>query len=366
MTLGGQYQVLYADTMSGTVHGVLPVESLSFSHVLNGAGSITCAMPLDSESNAGRLTNQVAWPRVESGKLEVDGRTTLYVLRDGVPLWSGIVWTRAVDPGTNALTVSGEGMLSYFRRFLIYHTKDYSATDQIGIAEDLLTWAMTRTGCAQVHIDGSVTSGVTRDRRYYKTDYKPVGEAIEQLSAVIDGFDFRFAPEWSAGSLRTTFFAAYPATGRATEHVLELGSNVNLLSEKSDGTNVTTTNWATGVGTGRSMLRKWSVDVSQLGTIPLLHGVRAYSDVSVASTLQAHADLDAQRGKVPLSHIELELLAGKLPRIGSYIVGDRVRVKGTMGYWSVDDTYRITQQAVSVDSSGETVRVSLAPLGLFL
>lgn len=365
MTLGGQYQVLYTDTMSGAVHGILPVESLSFSHVLNGAGSISCTMPLES-TNAARLTNQVAWPRIEAGKLEVDGRTTLYVLRDNVPLWSGQVWTRDVNPESNALTVGGEGWLSYWRRRHIYHTRTYSATEQVDIAEDLLTWAMARTGSAQVNLANTVTSGVTRDRRYYKTDFKSVGEAIEQLAAVEGGFDFRFTPEWNAGSLRTTFHVAYPAGGRSTEIVLELGTNVNLLSERADGTTVSTTNWATGVGTGRSMLRKWNVDLSRNGTVPRLEKVRAYSDVSVASTLQAHADLDAIRGKVPLSHIELELLPGTLPGIGSYLVGDRMRVKGAHGYFSVDGTYRSTEQSVTVDSSGEAVKLSLAPLELFI
>lgn len=364
--MAGQYQVLYLDTITGAVHGALPVEAFSFSHVLNGAGSITCRMPLDSTSTD-RLTNQVAWPRIEPGKLEVDGSTLLYVLRDNVPLWSGFVWTRDVDPGANALTVSGEGFLSYFRRRLITSDLAYTASDQAGIAEDLLGWAQGRSGGdVGLNVDGSVSTGVTRDRTYVATDYKPVAEAIEQLAAVSDGFDFRFAPEWNSGTLRTTFFVQYPASGRATEIVLELGTNVNLLNERSDGTNVATTTRATGVGVGRSMRRRMAVDTSQLGTRPLLESIVSFGDISEVDTLQAHADLELIRGSEPLSHVEVELLQGMLPRIGSYLVGDRLRVKGEHGYFSVDDTYRIVEQVVSVDESGETVRLSLAPLGVFL
>lgn len=360
------WQLLYADTLTGSVHGVLPVESFGYMHQLNGAGNISARLPLESTSNS-RLTNQVAFPRIEAGKLEPDGSTRLWVLRDGVPQWGGLMWTRDIDPGNNAMTIAGEGVLSYFRRRSIRENKKYSATDQIGIAEDLIEYAIEQPGGDPgVSVAGTASSGVLRDRVYPKQEYKSIGDAVEQLAAVIDGFDFSFDAGYSGSALVDTFNIQYPNWGRSTNHVFEIGTNVNLLAERSDGTSVASLAVATGAGQGPTMLRKWAWDTSKLGTRPLLEKVNSYSDVSVASTLQAKADLDLLRGSEPVSLIDLEILPGTLPALGSYRVGDRVRVKGSHGYFDVDATYRIVTIGVAVFDDGESVSLSLAPLSLFL
>lgn len=365
MTSVANWRLLYADSLTGNIYGELPVESFTYTKNLNGAGAISARMPLDTETES-RLTNQVAWPRITPGTLEVDGTTRLFALRDNVPMWGGFAWTRTSDPATNTMVVGGEGPLSWLRRRTIRHTKTYTSQDQIDIAEDLITYALSATGGdPQVALGTNSSSGVTRDRVYPKWEYKTIGEAIEQLAAVIDGFDFDFRPAWNGSKLRDEFVTSYPSDGRATEHVFEVGSNVNLLAEEADGTNVSSLGIAQGSGQGSRMLRKWRY-ASDLGARPLLETVVSHADISVSSTLQEKADLALARGAVPVSRIDLQVLPGKLPRLGSYVVGDRVRVKGSMGYWSVDDDYRITSIRVDAGDGGEIVELSLTPLILFV
>lgn len=364
--MSGQYQLLYVDALTSTEHGTLPVSAMSFNDVLNGAGGLVASMPLESTSSGDRLTNGVAWPRVEQGKLEVDGSTMLYVLRDGVPLWCGMATTRDVNPDTNTLSIGAEGVLAYYRRRPIIRNLYYSAVDQLAIARDLISYAEDEVGPGLGTVVGSETSGVTRDRSYIKTDFKAVGSALEDLAGVINGFDFRFSPVRTAGVLSPRLYLTYPNTGRTTEHVLELGSNVNLLSERADGSKVANVSHATGSGSGPAILRRSDHVPGYESTRPRLEVVTSHPDVSNAATLKEHADLDLLRVVEPISHVEVEVLAGAYPRIGGYEVGDRMRVVGSYGYLSLDADYRVTARSIRVDDSGETVSLSLAPLAAFL
>lgn len=60
------------------------------------------------------------------------------------------------------------------------------------------------------------------------------------------------------------------------------------------------------------------------------------------------------------------LYQGAEPELGSFVVGDIVRVKGCFGWFEVDDSDRITEWACAVDANGaEETKLSLAPLEAF-
>lgn len=353
------YRLLYADLLTNTLHGELPVESISYSDVLNAPGAIRATLPLRPHrpDAVATLTEATLAP----------GRTALYVERDGVVLWGGILWTLDLDVDANAAVLAGEGFHSYFRRRYVRATLAFAGTDQAHIAKTLVDYAQAVPG-GNLGIDtsGITAHGVPRDRTYPAYERANVGEALEQLAAVQGGFDFRYPCDWTGGGISRRLVLSHPATGRRTEHVFALGANVELLSLAIDATTLAFQVDAIGQGEGDDQLLRTAADPSALGTYPLLDDVLSHTDVSVEATLDAHAARRLARGRTPLRLPSLRAHSRTVPALGSYVVGDVVHVAGSHGLLTVDGDYRITTVAVDVDDTGaEAITLTLATLDVF-
>ena len=354
------YRYLYADALTGHVHGELPLESGDYTETLDAPGAFSGTMALRPQRPG----------KIQTVTLDnlAPGRTKIFVERDGVIQWGGLLWTLDLDVEANALKLGGEGFLSYFRKRLIRDTKTYAAVDQAFIAADLIDYAQALSyGDLGIRTDEVTATGRVRDRSYLSYERKKVGEAIEQLAAVDDGFDFRFVSRYSsAGPIETSFTVGYPATGRKTDHVFELGANVELLGLSIDATEMALRVDCSGEGEGDDMLLVSVTDTTLLGAYPLLETVESFTDVRETSTLDAHARRILKRGSPPIRIPDLSANSETIPMPGSYAVGDVVRVKGSYGLLDLDDYYRITEQQVSVDANGsEAGKLSLAPWEVF-
>jgi hypothetical protein len=354
------YRYLYADALTDVVHGELPLESAEFTETLNSPGSFQGTMPLRPH-RLGKVSPV-------NPEHMAPGRTKLYVERDGVILWGGLLWTLEMDVESNGLTLGGEGFLSYFRRRLIRATKTYAQQDQAYIAADLIDYAQALSyGNLSIRTDEVTATGVRRDRTYWYYERKNLGEALEQLAAVQDGFDFRFPSRYASGGyIETTFQVGYPATGRRTDHVFELGANVELLGLSVDATEMALQVDATGEGEGDDMLLTSVTDTTLLGAYPLLERVDSFGDVRVRATLEDHARRLLKRGSAPIRIPDLAVHSDTVPTPGAYVVGDVVRVRGSYGLLSLDARYRIIEVRVGVNANGsENVRLALAPWEVF-
>jgi hypothetical protein len=353
------YRILWADLKTGAVQGEVPAESFTYSHIRNAPGACSIVLPLrpNRPDQVATLTESSFAP----------ARTSLFVLRDSVPVWGGILWTIQADVETNSLTASGEGFLSYFRKRFLRGTYHYYSVEQVLIAQSLLTHALEAPGGEiPVSVDTATGTDVIRTRVYYGYERKNVGEAVEQLAAVRNGFDFTFAARWDGDALGVDFLTSYPNTGRTTEHVLELGSNVELLSLSDDGTGMANQVDAVGGGSGYDLPIRTATDTSLLSAYPLLQAVGAHSDVIEEDTLQEYADARLIQGRRSIKIPKVRLSQGSIPSIGAYLVGDQVRVRGAYGYLSIDDFFRITAIEVAVGQNGdESANLTLAPVGAF-
>jgi len=361
------WTVLYTDLKSGTVLGELPVTSFAYTDVLNSDGSFTVTLPLLSTTPTGRLTNDISAVQITEADV-APAKTALYFQRDGVLFWGGVLWGVAANVGANTLTLVGAGFLSYFRHRTIKVDTVYSAVDQLTIARGLLDDAQAvGGGDVGVKTTETATSGRTRDRTYYGYERRVVADVLEQLANVNDGFDFRFDPGYVAGEIETEFRTMYPSTGRRTEYVFELGTNIQLLGYQSDGTSITNHADAVGGGDGDELPIQTAQDATGLASRPLLESVLSLADVTVPATLLEHAQRAITRGSEPIKTLEVEVFNDQVPVLGSYVIGDQVLVKGSYGYVDLDAAwYRITSIAISVDVTGrEITRLSLVPLGVF-
>lgn len=291
----------------------------------------------------------------------------LWVERAGVLVWGGIIWGVNGDVSSNSLSIAAGGFHSYTRRrFIRPNTLSYSSTDQLTIARDLIDQMEAFNGSLGIiNTSETSTSGVLRDREYSWWLRKNYGEAIDQLAAVNDGFDFRYALSYQSGVPTVEFVTSYPKIGRSTSFVFDLGSNVELLSFQRDGASMANEVDALGEGEGPNKLIKTATSPSTLATYPLLQSVVSFTDVTSETTLGTHAQFVLARGLHPIDQYTVRLAPSGPPTFGAYLVGDRVNLRGEFGYLSVDDTFRITSISVSVGGDGEVVDVSLASANAF-
>lgn len=343
------YRFLVGDLLTGVLREEMPFTDIKYSQVLNAPGAFTASIGLRH-------------PKATRANLD-PGRTVIYVERDGVLLWGGILWVANPSVENSKIGLAGEGFWSYFRRRFIRTTHTYAATDQFAIAQDLLNYAQGISGGDIGVAVGAETSGVDRDRTYNSWERKNIGDAIEQLAGVEDGFDFAIDVAYdSGGTITKTFRPSYPQRGRSTAIVFELGTNLRGLSQQINGAAQANLIDVIGAGAGADMLIATVSDASVLATYPLLEDVVSYKDVTETGTLTAHGNAELAARATPVEAVPSISQGGADTGLGSYITGDEVTVRGHDGYVDVDDRMRITQFEVGVDDQGgETVSVSLQP-----
>jgi hypothetical protein len=193
---------------------------------------------------------------------------------------------------------------------------------------------------------------------------KNIGQAVEELAAREDGFDFAIDVAYNAaGTIVKTLVLSYPRRGRSTPLVWELGTNLEGLGQDVDAFGAANLVDALGNSEGDSMLIATASDPGQLASYPLLEEVVTFKDVSVADTLQGKADLALAKQAEPVMTIPTLLArqAGPDTAIGTFTTGDTVLTRGDAGWLSIDELMRIVGYEASVDENGrEVVSVALA------
>lgn len=352
------YRYLATDLLSGTIREEVPLDSVRVSHTRNGAGVLNATAPLRHS----KITRANLDP----------SRTLLLIERDGEIIGDGIVW--GVMPQGGKLQLTGASLWSYFHRRFITSTRTYTNVEQTTIASDLVKWAQgtgsltygasAGDSLGDLLVDtAAVGTGKTRTRPYYWYDYKNLGDAVVELSAVNNGFDFDILTTWNAGrtAVDRTFTTWYPKRGRRTELVLELGTNIEDYSLQVDGGSQAIKVHGIGKGEGPEMLTTSQVDATLLGAYPLVEDVITLKDVSRASTLEDHAAARLTARRLPVTRPSmLNVRLGAQLQVGSWVVGDEVKLRMSDGWVDVDSFYKIEGWAVAIDSNGkETVDMSL-------
>lgn len=359
------YRFLLAEVTTDDIVAELPVESASYGETLNSPGKLSATIRLGAPKDVD-VPSDPSTPLVDAGTITppavevLPGEHAIYVERDGVLLWGGVIWTYVADVESNTGKIGAEGFMSLLRGRIL--DTDYSVTgrDQALIVKDLIDTIQGYTdGDMLIDTSSLVAVGKTRDRAYDAAEWKDVGEAIEQLAAVRDGFDFRIGVSWGATIPQRRFLISYPATGRATSYVLELGKNLELLSLSVDATTIVTKAYAQG-----------DEITSTLSVVPDPYprrdAISTHDDVSIQGTLDDHAQRALDRGSLPMRIPSVAIYPDQEPVLGSFIVGDIVEVKGVFGAVDFGGDFRIVSWTASIDTSGaERVTLNLAPTGVF-
>lgn len=111
-----EYRYYVADLLTNNVLGEIPFTNVSYERSLSKAGSFSGTIPVIDATKTYNLYEHT-----------MPGKTALYILRDGVCVWGGIIWARQYNPINKTLTVDGNEYISYFYHRAIWQTLYYGS-----------------------------------------------------------------------------------------------------------------------------------------------------------------------------------------------------------------------------------------------
>lgn len=352
------YRYLFADLLTNTILAELPLTGVSFTTQLNQAGTFSGHLLLGgidaTEYNAYNAT--------------IPGRTAIYVDRNGLLIYGGIIWGRNYDSKTQTLSIDAREFESYFEKRRITQTTDFTNIDQLAIARNLITQAQSAPyGNIGVQV-GTETSGVTISRTYYDYEYKGVYSAFQDLSRGDNGFDFNINVAYDgSGNPSKTLALGYPRLGTvysststtAPVFVFPAG-NIVSYNYPEDGSIAANTIYALGAGSNEGKLIVTGQDATKFTEgWALLEEQANYSDVTDQTYLQDLADGQIAAVSYPPTVLKISVPAFVDPIVGTYSVGDDARVMITDNWSAInDDIFRIVGITVQAGEA-ELERVTL-------
>lgn len=139
------YRYFLYDVLSNTFIAEVPFKNVSYGRAVKEAGEFRGSIPVTPETTNLDLYNST-----------LPGKTALYVLRDNVCVWGGMIWTRTYNIITRNIEITGNEFPKYFhhRHAWATWTSDYSADIQI--------------------VNGVGTVTLTNDKKYDFTAGSPV------------------------------------------------------------------------------------------------------------------------------------------------------------------------------------------------
>jgi hypothetical protein len=361
------YRYLFADLLTNQIQSELSITGVNFSSALNSSGAFQGTILLSGLSAA---QNAMA--------ATIPARSALYVDRDGVLVWGGIIWNRTYNSSNQHLSISAREFESYFERRRITSNVVFYNTDQLAIAQSLINTAQSKTNGNIGVVVPTNTSGVNITRTFYGYEQKTVMSAIQDLSkagsgtAGQTGFDFSIDVSYDAYNNPTkTLVLGYPRIGRAysatstTVPVFEFpAGNVVEYEYPEDGSAVANTIYATGAGSNEGKMIYSSSDATKLATgWALLEDSVSYSDIIDATVVQNLAAGQVAAVSYPPTVLKVVVVAGVDPILGSYQIGDdaRVRIFDDRFPNGLDTVYRIVALNVTAgETSAERVTVTLS------
>ncbi len=334
-----------------------PLDDWSWAQALNRAGTLSGRLPLTAE--LGEPTWLDPW------------RTAIYAVEGTQVRWGGILSPPTLGVGDQSLQINAFEWPGYFDRNDILVDRQFSDTEQFEIVETLVRDLQELDPDFELGIDVTwdAPSGVLRDREeaYRLFQAKNLGDAIRQLAAVRDGFDFAMTYTINPATNRIdkALKLYYPRKGRETGYTFEYerDAETNVVAHGfADPVDFAWLGNGWGEGSDATKLRSEYLDDTLVGIYPPFSTSPSFSSVSEQATLDANTEGFFERRRRPRRIPVTRVDATRYPRWGTYTLGDIMRVEIADGIASTSGRFRLTGWKVDADSP--TVDLTWAdPLG---
>ena len=324
-----QIRYLFTD-LFGNLLAQMPMREVSFSKVLNNAGTLQGTLLLEDP-----IFQQVDWRSATSVN-----RACVWVEIDGALVWGGLIQRQDYARPAQTATIGANDFWSVMAQRL--QAKDYATTwlTSTGAAQIAATVIGDALASANFIPILGVNTPVATPAQYQITYAAPITQRqtiaglvqqLQQLGLNV-GFDFSIDVQYVAGIPAATITLSYPRRGRiagSTGLTIDLTDNMGM-TYSVDGTRQATVvvEMATSAG-GVASPFTWSPAMTQDG-YPLLESVSMHSYTSTTVTpqplLNAWGANDLMLAAYPIVTPQVTADLWGDPPIGSWIVGDDIRV----------------------------------------
>lgn len=369
MTIG-KYKYLFADLKTGSELGEIPMTNVSYTRKLNDSGQWAGTVPLGYEQD--RIQNVI--------DSCAPGRTVAYIERSGVIDYGGIVWGRSYNSVQRKMTLSGESLESYLSARFITNNLSFVKVDQLDVARALINYMQGKPSGSIALTYDTALSGVLRVRdqegQYNAFSTAPIFDALRDLSALVDGFDFRIDCTYNAThQIQRILRLGYPRLGIGylqTQFTFEYPGNIIDYTYSEDAFRAATVVWEVGQNSsvfGPVRASKIAQDLLDLGYPLIEKSISGRSNIVSYNALAGYAAEDIRINAVPHILTSVTVRGGSVPLIGSYQPGDEVIISlNDPARFSrhVSFPARIVSYTVNIpdDGSDETISLELGPTGL--
>lgn len=176
-----EYRYFLTDLLSNQIISEVPFTGVSYERVNRRAGSFS-----------GSIAYLEATKELNLYEATMPGRTGLYVMRNGVCVWGGIIWSRSYDIDSRNLQVQGGEFLSYFYHRNIWQTLQYGS-DFVGVANYQVS-----SGVATVTTE--VPHGFSSGNKVRLSFTSPIVDGTHEITAVPSAASFSFETSSADGS----------------------------------------------------------------------------------------------------------------------------------------------------------------------
>jgi hypothetical protein len=275
----------------------------------------------------------------------------LVVKEDGVIQHAGWITERTVDNGM--LISRAVDVLGRLHRYYTTAEQLYTQVDAGQIALDLINQKQALEGGNLGIVSGTISPTVNRDRTYRYTN---VGEAIVNLSNVIGGFDFAFAPT-SANEQLTGF------TFSVAQEIGNVRNELPTLVEGENITNISTrvrnriNNSIVGLGDGfgdlvPTRLASSSGSISGFGRY---EHIAKFAGVTVDSTLEEYTNQELIEGANEELYVEFDFIPNSNIDPNSVQLGDTLNLdtRSDVALNNITGSAQVVELAYTVDQQGQ-------------
>lgn len=356
------FTVFAFETVTGRVIGTIPCNIKSWARVLDGTDTASVVML------PGTLTVK---SRDYYRLITTPMRSSLVIDWDGVPITAGPILTREWT-GTD-LTLNITDARSIFSRRKAHTWATPYASQVItysGISLGTIAVNLVKLGISNLKLGASLPivfppdeadTDPTHVRTYNGYELIDIATELANLTNDLNGPDIDFLPQWTDSS--RTYLQYQMRVGTLEQPALyspqtvvfdgsQPRSSVENIDTIDDASLLGTTDWATGAGDTASMLMSMtqSTDLVSKGW-PLLEQETDYKTVSDQAVLDSKTLADLAAHALPTEQWTMNVDATLAPVLGSYLLGDRARVRVKNDVWTPDDDYQMRIIGMSGDSS---------------
>jgi hypothetical protein len=337
------YTYLFCDLLTDTLIAELPLTDVSYGTILNGIGTLRGHVPYADETLP-----------LDPEAATVPGRTAVYVDRDGVIVWAGILWTRTPSPSGPGRDIQCAEFLSYYQRRYIKETLSTDAakvtdtdlmpngqrlyTEQMWLVWSLLVYAHNQpsgNSGISTHLLTGTPTGISRTATYPGHERHEIYKAISDLAQAEDGFDFGVEVGWTSAANNQPprrykrHRIWYPRRGRTAANsglVFAHGGTASSIVDYNwpeNATELATETSGIGEGDGEDTLQATAQATDLLNSgWPLLESVTRWDGVTQQAQLQALTNGDVTAKSRAMVQPRFTVEADADPAFGSYQVGD--------------------------------------------